>query len=92
MHYPLLEHNGQCASISVEATHGGRWKASVTLERGEDFARLKVHPTPVAVPNSFPSQSEAVQAAYGYARRLIEDSVVYSLSQASTARLVRAQY
>lgn len=78
MRYPLIEHQGLCASISVDAVHGGRWKASVTLERNGDFARLKAHPAPVNVPNSFPSQSDAAQAAYAYARTLIERELVHS--------------
>jgi len=78
MRYPLLEHEGHCASISVEAAHGGRWKASITLERGGDFARLKTHPASVSVPNSFPSQSDAAEAAYAYARNLIDRELVHT--------------
>jgi len=71
MRYPLLEQDGRCASISVEAAHGGRWKASVILERDGDFARLRDHPAPSQVPNHFPTQEAAAEAAYSFARMLI---------------------
>jgi hypothetical protein len=71
MHYPLLELDGHCASISVEKAQGGRWKAFVTLERGSDFARLSSHPEPIKVPNSYPSDTAAAEAAYAHARMVI---------------------
>ena len=78
MQYPLVEHDGRYASIAVEMAHGGRWKAFVTLERGEDFARLKTHPEAISVPNSFPSDTAAAEAAYAHARRLIEREAAHS--------------
>ena len=71
MHYPLLEQDGHCASIQVEMAHGGRWRAFVTLERGSDFARLQTHAQAVSVPNTFPSEVAAAEAAYSHARMLI---------------------
>jgi hypothetical protein len=72
MQYPLLEQDGRCASIRVESAHGGRWRAFVTLERGPDFARISEHPKQVRVPNTYPSDNSAAQAAYAHARTLIE--------------------
>jgi hypothetical protein len=77
MQYPLVEQDGRCASIAVKMAHGGRWKASVTLERSEDFARLKTHPEPISLPNSFPSDTAAAEAAYAHARRLIERELAH---------------
>lgn len=71
MHYPLLEQDGYCASISVEPAHGGRWRSFVTLERGSDFARLRAHAKPISVPNNFPTNTAAAEAAYAHARMLI---------------------
>lgn len=41
--YPLLEHEGRCASISTQREPTGRWIAWVSFERDPDFARLKAH-------------------------------------------------
>jgi len=72
MHYPLLEQDGRCASIAVEKAHGGRWRAFVTLERASDFARLHTHDAkPISVPNSYPTDLAAAEAAYAHARMLI---------------------
>ena len=76
MHYPLLEHNGHFASLSVVQAHGGRWRSFVTLERDQDFARLKAHSTPISVPNDYPSNVAAAQAAYDHARMLISRAEV----------------
>jgi len=71
MHYPLLEQDGYCASISTEEAHGGRWRSYVVLERDKDFARLASHPKPISVPNHYPSEAAAAEAAYAHARVLI---------------------
>ena len=77
MNYPLLEQDGHCASISVEVTHGGRWRSFVTLERASDFARLKTHSKSINVPNSYPSDSAVAEAAYSYARMLIKRETMH---------------
>ena len=70
--YPVLEQDGFCASVLAEKGHGGRWKSWVRYERDSDFARLKAHGNEaLPVPNSFPSEAAAVQAAYDHARVLI---------------------
>jgi hypothetical protein len=70
--YPMVEQDGFWASVSVQRGPTGRWHSSVTLERSKDFARLKVHGSaPVRVPNTYPSEVRAVQAAYDHARMLI---------------------
>lgn len=70
--YPVLEYDGFCASIRAEKVPGGRWKAWVQFERDRDFARLRAHTAePVRVPNHFPTEAAAAQAAYDHARMLI---------------------
>lgn len=76
MQYPLIEHNGRRAAITVAMAHGGRWQASVTLEQDGDSARRGSHMGPVSVPNSFPSDTAAAEAAYAFARTLIEREAV----------------
>ncbi len=75
-HYPVVEEYGYCASVSAKKVPAGRWRAWVVLERDRDFARLKVQSsTPVGVPNSYPSEEMAVQAAYAHAHMLISREV-----------------
>jgi hypothetical protein len=51
--------------------------AAVCIERGADFTRLKTETAPRrAVPNDFPSEEQAVLAAYDYARSLIDEGRV----------------
>ncbi|MBK6321820.1 hypothetical protein [Candidatus Aalborgicola defluviihabitans] len=70
--YPLLEHEGRCASISTQREPTGRWIAWVSFERDPDFARLKAHAgNPHRVHNDYPSEEKAVTAAYDFARELI---------------------
>lgn len=70
--YPMIEENGCCASISTRREPTRRWRCWVMLERGRDFARLKDHPgQTVRVPNDYPSEEKAVEAAYAMARQLI---------------------
>ena len=74
--YPRIQQDGYCASISTARAATGRWRAWVTLERDSVYARLKSHQTPEqAVPNSYPSEESAVQAAYARARDLIAHMV-----------------
>lgn len=70
--YPVIEHEGHCASVTTQHEPTGRWMAWVHFERGQDFARLKGHvTTPHRVPNDYPSEEKAVLAAYDFARELI---------------------
>ena len=70
--YPVIEHEGRCASVSTQREPTGRWMAWVQFERDPDFARLKGHATtPHRVPNDYPSEEKAVLAAYDFARELI---------------------
>lgn len=70
--YPLVEQDGRFASVSVEREPTGRWHAWVTLERDGDFARLKASTAqPVRVPNNYPSEAKALEAAYAHAHTLI---------------------
>lgn len=70
--YPLLEQDGFCVLVTAEKAHGRRWRCWVQFERDHDFARLKMHPSPVQrVPNDYPNEALAVQAAYDHARVLI---------------------
>lgn len=71
--YPVLEQDGFCVSVSTRREPTKRWRAWVQFERGSDYARLKAHSSePVRVPVDYPSEEQAVQAAYAHARKLIE--------------------
>lgn len=70
--YPALEESGFCVSIKAEKEPTRRWRAWIQFERGGEFARLHVHEgQPVRVPNDYPSEALAVQAAYDHARSTI---------------------
>lgn len=70
--YPVLEQDGFCVSVSTRKEPTRRWRAWVQFERDSVYARLKTHSTePVRVPNDYPSEALAVQAAYEHARKLI---------------------
>lgn len=70
--YPVIEQDGCCASISTRREPTRRWRCWVQLERDRDYARLKAHPgVSVRVPNDYPSEEQAVAAAYALARELI---------------------
>jgi len=70
--YPVLEQDGFCVRVTAEKAHGRRWRCWVQFERDRDFARLAVHPSePQRVPNDYPNEALAVQAAYDHARTLI---------------------
>lgn len=71
-HYPMVEQDGFCAFVSATRGPASRWKAQVIVERDSVYARLRKHTTePVPVPNSYPSEERAIEAAYAHARRLI---------------------
>ena len=70
--YAVLEEDGFCVSVSAHKEPTRRWRSWIQFERGSDFARLKPHSgEPVRVPNDYPSEAMAVQAAYDHARKLI---------------------
>ncbi len=77
--YPVLEEHGFCVSISAEREPTKRWRSWVRFERDRDFARLKGHASePRRVPNDYPDEARAVQAAYDYARQLIAQEMARS--------------
>ena len=70
--YPVLEQDGYCVSVSTRKEPTRRWRAWVQFERDSDYARLGAHTgEPVRVPNDYPSEALAVQAAYAHARERI---------------------
>jgi hypothetical protein len=70
--YPVIEHEGHCASVSTKKEATGRWMAWVHFERSPDYARLRVHEAPPhRVHNDYPSEEKAVLGAYDFARELI---------------------
>jgi hypothetical protein len=73
--YPMLEENGFCVSVTARKGHEGygrRWQAWIQFERGGEFARLHIHESaPIRVPNDYPDEAQAVQAAYDHARSAI---------------------
>ncbi len=80
--YPVLEENGFCVSVTAHKEPTRRWRSWITFERGRDFARLKAHTgAPVRVPNDYPSEAMAVQAAYDHARKLIARELEQHLEQ-----------
>lgn len=75
--YAPIEHAGYCARVSTERKTTHRWRAAVCIERGAEYTRLKAETAPRrAVPNDFPSEEQAVLAAYDYARALIDEGRV----------------
>ena len=70
--YPVIEQDGECASVTTQREATGRWMAWVHFERSPDYARLKGHATTShRVPNDYPSEEQAVLAAYAFARERI---------------------
>jgi hypothetical protein len=70
--YPVLEQDGFCVSVTTHKEPTRRWRSWEQFERGGDYAKLNAHTTePLRVPNDYPSEPEAVQAAYTHARTLI---------------------
>lgn len=85
--YPMLEENGFCVSVTAHKGHGGygrRWQAWIQFERGGEFLRLHVHESGLLrVPNDYPDETQAVQAAYDYARRAIAQELSRELARES---------
>ena len=70
--YPVLEQDGFCVRVTAEKKPSRRWRCWLQFERDRDFARLKTSPSlPLRVPNDYPNEALAVQAAYDHARLLI---------------------
>lgn len=75
--YAPIEHAGYYARVSTERKTTHRWRAAVCIERGSEFTRLKTETAlRRPVPNDFPSEEQAVLAAYDYARSLIDEGRV----------------
>jgi hypothetical protein len=70
--YPVLEQDGFCVRVTAEKEPTRRWRCWVQFERDRDFARLSTHSSTLQrVPNDYPDEAHAVQAAYDHARTLI---------------------
>lgn len=70
--YPLVEQDGFCASVSTQKKPTCRWVSWVSWERDRYFARLHPHAAQTQrVPNDYPSEAAAVEAAYRFARERI---------------------
>jgi hypothetical protein len=75
--YPLLEHEGFCASVTTKKEATARWMCWVAYARGHDASALADgDPASHRVPNDYPSEEKAVLAAYEYARTLISRELV----------------
>ncbi len=75
--YPVLEHEGYCASVTTKKEATGRWMCWVAYARGPDASALASHDVvPHRVPNDYPSEEKAVMAAYEQARTLISRQLV----------------
>lgn len=70
----FIELDGYCVTINAQKEPTGRWMAWARFERMSDFTQMKTHIPGMRrrVPNDFPSQEKAVEAAYDYARELVE--------------------
>lgn len=70
--YPVLEQDGFCVSVSTRKEPTRRWRSWIQFEPERSEAPTTAFPTePVQVPNDYPSEALAVQAAYAHARVLI---------------------
>ncbi|MES2950653.1 MAG: DUF6566 family protein [Pseudomonadota bacterium] len=75
--YPVLQHEGYCASVSTKKLATGRWTSSVSYARGNDAASLQSENVAShRVPNDYPTQEKALLAAYEHARVLISKELV----------------
>lgn len=75
--YPLLDHEGFCASVSTKKEARGRWMCWITYGRGHGAAaQASADAAPHRVPNDYASEEKAVLAAYEHARALIEQELV----------------
>ena len=70
--YPVLEQDGFRACVSTQKLPTRRWRACIRLEPDRAHAQLQTPASEtVRVPNDYPSEAQAVQAAYAHARELI---------------------
>ena len=69
-----VELGGYCVNVHAQKEATGRWMAWARFERLSDFKEMKTHIAGLRrrVPNDFPSQEKAVEAAYDYARELVK--------------------
>jgi hypothetical protein len=70
----FVELNGYYVSVNAQKEATGRWVSWARFERASDFTQMKTHIPGMRrrVPNDFPSQEKAVEAAYDYARGLVK--------------------
>ena len=70
----FIELDGYCVTVNAQEEPTGRWMSWARFERMSDFTQMKTHIPGMRrrVPNDFPSQEKAVEAAYDYARELVE--------------------
>lgn len=81
--YPVVEQDGYCASVSTQKEHTGRWMAWVSFERGADPAQPKTSAAPPhRVPNDYPTEEQAVTAAYKFAHERIAKGEAEALCNA----------
>jgi len=61
-------------SVHAQKKATARWTAWARFERMADFKDMKTHIPGMRrrVPNDFPSQEKAVEAAYDFARELVK--------------------
>jgi hypothetical protein len=71
--YPVLEQDGFRVSVSTQKLPTRRWRACLRFEpdRGHAVPDPVQASETVRVPNDYPSEALAVQAAYNHARELI---------------------
>lgn len=70
--YPVLEQDGFCVSVSTQKQPTRRWRACVRFEPDRQHVQVETEVSEtVRVPNDYPSEAQAVQAAYAHARELI---------------------
>lgn len=74
----FLELSDYCVSVHAEKEVKGRWTAWARFERMSDIKGMKTHIPGLRrrVPNDFPSQEKAINAAYDYARELVKNGDV----------------
>ena len=70
----FVELDGYGVTVTAQKEPTGRWISSARFERVNDLTPMKTHIPGMRrrVPNDFPSQEKALEAAYDYARALVE--------------------
>lgn len=73
-----IEYGGYSVIVHAQKEATGRWLAWARFERLSDCKEMKTHIAGLRrrVPNDFPSQEKAVEAAYDYARELVKMGTV----------------